>query len=455
MSVAAAARGEDWRGLLLAAQRELDAGEDDKALATLGAALRRAPREAAIYRQLGVILHRQKRYEAALACFRRARDEEPNSAVQHANLGIALRDLDRFAEAAEAAAEACRLAPDDPKHHFRRGYALLKAQRPAEAVPVLERAAALDPANNETALTLALALLASGDLQRGWPAYEARFGHKHSVREAFKERRWDGRRLDGTLLVTAEQGLGDALQFVRYVPLAAARCRRLVLQCQSGDEDLFRSVAGVAAVVARNEAPKSFEAAIPLMSLPRVFGTTLETIPADVPYVRVDEARRRRMAALLQPLAARRKVGIVWGGNPRHQEDARRSLPFRHVLELLAAPNVALVSLQKGVRRQEMTQSGAAALVQDMTPHIATLGDNAAAIEQLDLLVACDTGLAHLAGALGKPVWILLASSCDWRWMSGREDSPWYPTARLFRQARPGDWEEVFGRVVAALARLR
>jgi len=209
--------------------------------------------------------------------------------------------------------------------------------------------------------------------------------------------------------------------------------------------------AGVDEVVARGVPVPQCEAVIGMLSLPRLFGTTLATIPAETPYIHVDDEARAAARALLAPLGRLRRIGIVWAGNPKHAEDRRRSLPFHHFLELFAVPGLALISLQKGPGAEQREACGAAGLVSALPQQTDNLPGTAALISELDLVITCDTSIAHLAGALGKPVWILLASTADWRWMATREDSPWYPTARLFRQDQPGDWAGVFRKVVAAL----
>lgn len=439
-----------WEATFKAAVADEAAGRLDDAVAKLNLTLGQAPGEAAVFRQLGVVLHKQERYEAALAAFRRARDIQA-SPVQWSNIGIALRDMGRFDEAAEAFAGASALQPDHARYAFRHGYCLLKAMRAAEAVPVLERAVALADPDDDAELTLALALLTAGDLERGWTAYEARWRHKSSLAEPLPEKRWDGRPIDGRLLVVAEQGLGDALQFVRYAALARQRCGHLVVQTHKGSEVLMAGARGVDEVASRGQPMPACDAAIGMLSLPRLFGTTLETIPAEAPYIEVDAAWRAAVRARLAPLGRLRKIGIAWAGNPKHAEDKRRSIPFRHFLELLDVPGLALLSLQKGPGGNQVAACGATGLVSVLQNQIDTLPGTAALIAELDLVITCDTAIAHLAGALGRPVWILLSSTADWRWMASREDSPWYPTARLFRQDRPGDWEGVFRKVVAAL----
>lgn len=427
----------------------------DDAIDALNAALRFSPRNALIHQQLGVVLHKQKRLEAALASFRRAAEIRPESAIQVANVGIALRDLNRFDEAAGQFEQACKLAPDNARNHFRLGLSLMKGMRPSEAIAPLRRALDLDPDHTKASLSLGLSLLAMGDFKKGWTAYEARFAHKDSISDPFPQKRWNGEPIEGTLVVGAEQGVGDMIQFIRFSAQARKRCGKLVVQANDDLAPLLRQVPGVDTVIRRNTVPREFAAFIPVMSLPGALGNDGTNLDSDIPYIQVSKEEREAAAARLQPRGNLFKVGIVWAGNAKHVDDAHRSLPFSMFLELLAVPKIALVSLQKGPRSADLQASGVAAMVSDLNGYLENFSKTAAVIEQLDLVITCDTSVAHLAGAMGKPVWIFLAYSADWRWMVGREDSPWYPSARLFRQERPGDWDGVMQRVVTALKEIR
>jgi tetratricopeptide (TPR) repeat protein len=426
-----------------------------EAVDALNSALRLSPRNVMIHQQLGVVLHKQDRPAAALASFRRAVEIQPDSIIQICNVGIALRDLGRFDEAAQQFEQACRLNPDNAKNHFRWGLALMKGMRPAEAITLFQRALKLEPGHAEAALSLALCYLAIGDFEQGWNAYEARFLHKDSISDPFPEKRWKGELIEGTLVVGAEQGIGDMIQFIRFAQESGRRCGKLVVQAPDELAPLIRRVAGVGTVVRRNTAPREFEAFIPVLSLPAALGIGVNDLASDVPYIVVSHEETEAAETLLRPLVNLFKIGVVWAGNAKHVDDSSRSMPFTALLELLAVPKIALVSLQKGPRSGDLQASGVGAMVSDLSASLNTFASTAALIEQLDLVITCDTSVAHLAGAMGKPVWILLAFSADWRWMVGREDSPWYPSARLFRQKRPGDWTGVMQRVVAALKEIR
>ncbi|MBM3488711.1 MAG: glycosyltransferase family 9 protein [Alphaproteobacteria bacterium] len=290
-------------------------------------------------------------------------------------------------------------------------------------------------------------LLRLGRFAEGWARFEARRRLPHPAAEerGWNEPRWDGGALDGrTILVHDEQGLGDAIQFARYVPALAARGGRVVLACRAPLVRLFGTLAGVAAVVPRGAAIEPCAVRVPIMSLPFHLGTTVETIPA-APYLAVPPGI---VAPSAIAAAAGLRVGIVRAGNPAHARDSERSLAPDHLAPLASVGGVSWFGLQPGGAPLASVLSGAIELGAGFTD----LADTAAAIAVLDLVITVDTAVAHLAGALGKRVWILITHVPDWRWLLGRDDSPWYPTARLYRQPARGDWSTVVARLAADLA---
>jgi len=340
-----------------------------------------------------------------------------------------------------------------------------------EALAVSHRAVALDPDQPQARYNHALFLLMNGDLEKGFAEYQ--WGRKcktssHSY-PTYSEPEWQGEALCGrTLLLFAEYGLGDALHFVRYLPMAAAMGGSIVLLVQPALVPPLRMMPGVT-VVARGEPLPPFDLQLPLMSVARVFGTTLDTIPAAVPYLHPDPAKLALWRSALDDAtldgttlgdttlgdATPLKVGVVWAGNPRHSGDRQRSLSAEAVLPRLVTPGVQLYNLQKEPRPADvpvLAELGADII--DLAPALGDFADTAAAIGALDLVIAVDTSVAHLAGALGRPVWVLLPHALDWRWLRDREDSPWYPTMRLFRQHKPQAWEGVLARASCELARV-
>jgi tetratricopeptide (TPR) repeat protein len=412
------------------------------------------------HNNLGNVLMREGRSAEAEACYRRALAARPGYAVGHNNLGGALRAQGRLDAAAAAYREALAHAPGYVGAICNLGRVLHEQARYEDALRHFERALALDPRHAESHANRALVLLLLGRFAEGWPEYEWRWRVPASVTPPrdFAEPEWDGADLAGrTLLVHAEQGQGSAIQFVRYVPLLGVTGGRVILECARPLARLFGSIApttppGAVDLVIKGEALLSFDVQAPLMSLPRIFNTKEDNIPNNVPYLGVDPALSeewgRRLAAWPRP-----RVGLVWAGNPRHENDANRSMPAAALAPLLrdeGDERITLFSLQVGASAADRAWLDAAP-VHDLAPDLRDFADTAAVLGHLDLVISVDTAVAHLGGALGRPVWLLLPFVPEWRWMLEREDSPWYPTMRLFRQAAPGDWEELMGRTATAL----
>ena len=330
----------------------------------------------------------------------------------------------------------------------------MRLGRPGPAAADFARALADRQQDAGLHWNLGFARLMAGDYAGGWPEFEWR---RHDDRaeppwRRFSQPTWRGEALEGrTILLYAEQGLGDTLQFLRYVPLVAARGGRVVLEVQPSLMPLMAGVDGPQQVIARDDPLPPFNLECPLMSLPRAFGTVVNEMPADIPYLRADAARvahwRGRLAA-----GEGLRVGLVWAGNPRFPGDDQRSPRLAGLRGLLDVPGCRFYGLQMGPGRADLVDAVMPDGFTDLAPEIADFADTAAIMANLDLVVSSCTGPAHLAGALGVPLWLALPFSADWRWMTGRDDSPWYPTARLFRQPTPGDWNSVAGRMAAELS---
>jgi len=324
-----------------------------------------------------------------------------------------------------------------------------------EAIAACRQAIALNPDYAEFHFNLALSLLTSGDFQQGWEEYEWRWKCKEfpSPARDFAQPQWDGCPLEGrTLLLHTEQGHGDALQFIRYFPLVEQRGGKILIECYAELQRLFRTTAGRCQVVVRGQPLPAFDLHSPLLSLPRVFGTNLANIPNTVPYLRADPEDAGRWQRRLADDSALVKVGLAWAGRPTHTNDRNRSIKLARLAPLGQLPGVRFFSLQKGeVAAEAKTPPPGMELV-DWTEELKDFAETAALIANLDLVVAVDTAVVHLAGAMGKPVWVLLPFGSDWRWLLERQDSPWYPSMRLFRQSRIGDWDSVIARVVEALS---
>jgi hypothetical protein len=362
---------------------------------------------------------------------------------------------ERMQEAEASYREALRLKPDLFEAHLSLGQLFQEQQQWDETKACFARALHLRPDQAEAHVELAYLQLRLGDFERGWAEYEWRWQTQHfrPHRRAFRQPPWDGSALAGrTILLYVEQGVGDAVQFLRFAPLVKQRGGTVLLECPPALLTLCSGAAGVDRLIPQGSPHPEFDVQAPLLSLPRILGTTEATIPAGVPYLRADPARVAHWRGELAALPGF-QVGISWQGNPDNPTDYKRSAPLEAFAPLAGVPGVRLVSLQKGHGAEQLQGVLGRWPVTDLASRIVDWADTAAILGNLDLVVCVDTALAHLAGALAVPVWVALPFVADWRWLVDREDSPWYPTMRLFRQGRRGDWAGVFRRLAEELAR--
>jgi tetratricopeptide (TPR) repeat protein len=385
---------------------------------------------------------------------------DPASAQAHSDRANALNDLGRASEALAAADRAIALDPDLADAHNARGVALYTRGRSDAAAASYERALALAPGFPEAHANRALARLRAGDLARGFEEYRWRWrvGDAASQRPRLGCPDWEGEPLAGRrLLVFAEQGYGDTLHFVRFVPQLARMGAQVTLLAEPPLARLLRASLPGVEVVDRLPADAVFDAQAAMLCLPRLLGVTLATIPAETPYLAADPAGTAAWARRLAALPGR-KVGLVWAGAARRDNpgaaaiDARRSLRLAQFAPLAAATGVQFVSLQVGEPAAEARDAPPGLSLVDCTAELGDFADTAALVAGLDLVISVDTSVAHLAGALGRPVWILSRFDGCWRWLQDRDDSPWYPSARLFRQPAPGAWDPVIASVAEALS---
>ncbi|HWK43969.1 MAG TPA: tetratricopeptide repeat-containing glycosyltransferase family protein [Stellaceae bacterium] len=415
----------------------------------------------AAHTNLGHLYRKSQRLDDAVACFQSAIRLQPDLAEAHHTLGNVFRELERMDEAAACYREVLLWHPDVAEVHYNLGFVLHDLGLLGEAEGCYREAVRLKPMFKEAHDNLGYLLLLDGRLKEAWPEYEWR--HRTQVKNGFAARRsfpqaqWTGEALDGrSLLIHAEQGFGDTLQFCRYLPLAAAY-GRVVLEVPRPLIRLLTSLPGIDQIVATGDPLPEFGLHCPLLSLPGVFGTTLDTIPARSPYLAAEPslvaAWRRRVSAL-----PGLRVGLVWAGDPRphatalHDVDRRRSTTLAQLAPLAEIDGISFISLQKGEAARQVPPAGLA--LHDWTDELGDFADTAALIETLDLVISVDTAVLHLVGALGKPVWLLNRFDTCWRWLRYRADSPWYPTLRQFRQPRPGDWGGVMRDVHIALQQL-
>ena len=439
---------EDLGGVLQSMNRV------DEAVTIYLQALELNPRNAVTWCSIGICLTTLGKEPEAHTAFAQALAIDPQHIPSLCNLGNLYKKQNRMDEAMRYYELACRADPNAAEPRSNAGCIYLALGNLPAAETCFRQVLARHPDYAAASWNLAVTLLTAGDFTQGWPAYESRWTNEQlaKVRRTFPQPLWLGvESIEGkTLLIHSEQGIGDTLQFIRYLPLLAARGAKVHLQVQPSLKSLLSSMEGAATVASQDEPPPKFDFHCPLLSLPHAFATNLITIPVSVPYVQIQADRRAAWKARVAHFQGR-KVGINWSGNPKHDNDHNRSIPltlFRRVVDL--SPPV-FFNLQWDVRATEQELLASMTKVTDLRSDLANLADTAGLIEQMDLVITVDTATAHLAGAMGKPVWVLLPFNADWRWLQNRDDSPWYPTMRLFRQPTLGDWPSVLERVTSAL----
>jgi Tfp pilus assembly protein PilF len=434
-----------------------DLKRHDAALACYDEALRHGERDAGLVDLRGMTLRELRRYDEALEAHEEALKSDPNLANALQNRGNVLRDLGRFDEALACFDQALRMEPASAQAWVNQG-AILAAQGHYEAALArYDRALALDPTLAVARFNRSMLHLEHGNFRDGWRDHESRWQTPHfqnaPENRPFAAPLWLGQEdLAGKrILVVAEQGYGDALQFARYIPLLAARGATVILETHAPLAGLLARLDGVVEVIPRGHPVPATDWVCPAMSLPLAFGTELATIPAPRSYLTADPAR---VAAWREVLGAEDKprVGLVWSGNPTHGNDHHRSLGFAQLTALLS-DRFDFFSLQPGLRPEDCAAFEQDGRVRGFGHQLKDFSDTAALCELMDVVVTVDTSVAHLAGALGRPTWILLPAPADWRWLRERRDSPWYPSARLFRQPAAGRWDLALDQLRADLDR--
>ena len=443
---------DDIANRALAAHRrgDLDAAERD-----YRAALAQSADHPLALHYLGVVAYQRGRPLDALPLLERAAELRPEEPEFHNNLGLVLADLDRHDAAIGAYQRALAKDAAHATAWNNLGLALTACNRLPEAIESLRKAIALRPDFGQAHWNLALALLAYGQFREGWHEYDWRLRLPELAGSAPMPAtpRWSGEDVDGkTLLLVAEQGIGDTLQFARFAEPIAARGARVLMHAPERLSRLLMSVPGVNGVSGTSDAFASHDLHVPLPSVPGVLGIDVETIPTSVPYLGIDEHRGRTVGDEVMRIAGRaRKVGISWAGARHHSYDRRRSCPLARLSPLFETTGIAWFSLQKGAGEEEMATVANASRLACLDARN-DIDGTAALIAAMDLVICVDTSIAHFGGALARPTWVLLPFAPDWRWgMSGTE-SVWYPTVRLFRQVQRGDWISVVTKVQASLA---
>ncbi|HLX24228.1 MAG TPA: tetratricopeptide repeat protein [Usitatibacter sp.] len=445
---------------LVAAQALDKLDRPAEALQTIDVLLAQDPKFVTALEGRGTMLLRLSRPAEALDAFQRAIAIEGESASRLSSVAVALHRLARFDEAAATARRALALAPDRRDEAYNLAAVLLEMLRIDEAMQILQRVSARWPGDADIGWNLAIGHLLRGELAEGFAAYEHRFlcdafGWRKPAPD-FGRPRWTGREsLEGrSILLFAEQGLGDSIQLLRYVPFVAARAREVVLRLPRALTPLLQGLPANCRWVSESEDPPRTDYQCPIMSLPAAFGTTLETLPAKVPYLAADPARVAAWRERLGALGPSPRVGIVWSGNASHPNDRNRSIALE-TFRAIARDGVQFVSLQPEVREKDRPAYDSWKGLARFGEELRDFADTAALVTALDLVVTVDTSVAHVTGALGRPLWVLVPHYPDWRWMLGREDSPWYPSARIWRQPEPRDWPSVLARVRGELERVK
>ncbi|MFM0290103.1 tetratricopeptide repeat protein [Paraburkholderia megapolitana] len=420
-----------------------------------GEALARTPLHVDALRNCAAACRSLGQYEDALEYYDRALAVAGANSELSYNRAVALQQLGRYDEALASHADAARAPAESAQSLYTRAVALQQLGEHEAALQNYERACTRDSHHGAAQRSQAYCRLLMGDFERGWQQHETRW----QASEVLLKRRHGDRPLwlgtepvaGKTVLLHAEQGYGDTLQFCRYGSLLHDRGATVILEVPGALGPLLGSLRGVSRIVTEADVTPVFDLQCPLLSLPLAFRTALDTVPAEASYLRADAQRRDAWARRVDTIARpqRLKVGLAWSGNPRHNNDENRSVPFAALAPLLAL-DATFVCLQPQVRVRDQ-EALAASGVLSFGDALADFADTAALVEALDLVVSVDTSVVHLAGAVGRPVWVLLPRAPDWRWLLEREDSPWYPTARLFRQTRPGDWPDVVVRIREAL----
>jgi len=455
-------------------------GDNDSAVELISKAISKNSQVPQFYNNLAVALKSLGRFEEAIDTCEKALQLKPDYADACYNMANALASLGRCADALEKYRKALSFKSDDPFIYYNIGVAMQKLDQHAEAVEnfrrtirlnhnaaevysamaasqqvlgqyteaidSFRRALRLKPDSHKIHADLGMVLLKTGDFIEGWNHYCWRLCDNPWLQQYNHKPCWDGSNFQGKrLIIRCEQGLGDNIQFIRYLPMVKARGGTVIFEVYNQLRDLLKSFAGIDQLqqVRPDSKPSTeFDYYSALLDLPRIFGTTPQTIPADVPYIYADPIKVEYWRDRLN--SSDFKVGIVWAGNPSHTNDHHRSCKLEEFRSLAEIPSVRLYSLQKGAAAEQIKDLTGEITITNLADELGDLSDTAAVIENLDLIISVDTAALHLAGAMGRPTWAVFCATGDWRWLAGRDDSPWYPTIRIFQQEKLGDWKPVF-----------
>jgi tetratricopeptide (TPR) repeat protein len=433
-----------------------EVGRLPEAITCYEQAVRHVPHFAAAHSNLGVAYQAAGRLDEAIACYQQALRLDPHCVPALINLGTTFQDQSKLDEAVASFQQALQIQPHFAEAHYNLGVVLRAQGKWEKGLAHLEQALRLNPDSADAHLARSAAWLEAGDFERGWAEYEWRQRSPRFAVPPLAVARpaWDGSPLNGkTMLLRAEQGLGDTVQFIRYAPLLQQRGGRVIAEVQPPLLSLLRTCPGIDQLIPQGEAPPNYDLQAYLLSLPRLLRTNLTNIPSNVPYLWADAALVSRWREQLADIPGF-KIAIAWQGNPAKELDELRSIRLHEFGPLAQIDGAVLLSLQKGSGIEQINAVADRFSVIDVGSRFGeSFMDTAAVLMNVDLVITIDTALAHLAGALGLPVWVALPVNADWRWLRDHEDSPWYPTMRLFRQSRVGDWGGVFKWMQDALRR--
>ncbi len=431
----------------------MEQGHKDGAIVCYRQALQLNPKSAEIHFNLANTYNEKGEIAKAIGLFQEAIELRPDYHQAYNNLALILQGQGRFEESIHLFNQALALNPDLPEVLNNLGNALKDQRKIDEAIELFRKAILLNPDYPAGHWNLSLTLLMIGCFSEGWPEYEWRWKLKGVINRTDIDRPlWDGSDLQGKrILLYAEQGFGDTIQFIRYVSLVIKRGGRVVLECQPELASLMAGREGIEEIIRYGEPLPDFDIQCPLLSLPLIFHTDFSTIPNSTPYLSVAPTVIRKWKDCLNSNKSKYRVGLVWAGKPGHSNDCNRSLSLEKLNPLARIPGVTYYSLQKGEAAAQTKDPPPGMNLMDVSGELTDFAETGGLIQNLDLIISADTSVAHLAGALGKPVWTLLPFSPDWRWLLDRDDTPWYPTMRLFRQQIQRDWAGVIQKVVDEL----
>ena len=444
---------DEW---LAQAQTLEQAGELEKAGRLLARVIETKPDYHPALHQGALVAFRRKNLARATALMERALALAPDNALYHRNACEIYRLQSKLDQALAAAQAAVRLDPGNPAGYYNLAVISYDRLEIPQGISAIRRALALEPQNPSAHFELAEALLLTGQFEEGWKEYEWRFNLPSSPDLLPPNNRplWDGTPMPrGTLLLIGDQGFGDTIQFSRYIPMVAARCPRIAVAVSKEMQPIVMQQKGIAAIHDNWRQIPAFDAFCSLSGLPRIFGTNPGNIPASIPYLAAEPQKAAHWRSRLDKLLPDdfRRVGLVWAGRPTHGNDFNRSMRLSELAPLMEVKETAFVSLQMGPAQKEIGNYFGAAPLVNLGPEISDFGDTMAILAGLDRLIAVDTSVVHLAGAMGRNVSVLLPFAPDWRWLLTREDSPWYPTMTLHRQDRPGDWPSAIAKAARML----